>query len=401
MYVQVGSGEDDVVYLDNSIKQDDEQEIQDSLHLPGIHSPELAPLFPQSQQQHTQEVYFSSPSPSPSPTTVQNISYNLPINLQIQYIYPYQTLLGGVPISDVVAAQLHQDFLQISTSLPPDYHTHHDRVPPVRVPKTPRKSRWRPTQRQKEKLEYFWGDDQYPDRKKKQAIAAELEGVSAEQVSRWFKHRRESLAQKGQFSYRSEAAAKFSNEQVIQLEQVFKSNAYPSREDIKAISDQINVPPQRVKNWFKARRCRLAQKGEFELRQSDLQLRPPTRSDKLKRSKDDLSPLTESDPNAKRQELMPGIPEDIVDVCINPESHHHTDHDTDHDTVLPHITHLITGYTEDDVGPSLPLIVPDTDQDVHSVFSSSQDSDTQLLPEDIDGIIKVEHFHGVVLTGDA
>lgn len=60
----------------------------------------------------------------------------------------------------------------------------------------------------------------------------------------------------------------------ITLEQVFKSNAYPSREDIKLISEQMVVSQQRVKNWFKARRCRLAQKGEFEFRQRyDLELK--------------------------------------------------------------------------------------------------------------------------------
>ena len=45
-----------------------------------------------------------------------------------------------------------------------------------------RKSRWRPTIKQREKLEASWLQDQYPNRNTKQAIAAELEGVTAEQV---------------------------------------------------------------------------------------------------------------------------------------------------------------------------------------------------------------------------
>ena len=136
-----------------------------------------------------------------------------------------------------------------------------------------RKSRWRPTIKQREKLEASWLQDQYPNRNTKQAIAGELEGVTAEQVnlfltffplfllsfvlsfvmlfsfyfpsiiifvqvSRWFKHRRESFVQKGTFQYRNEAAAKFSNQQVVLLESLFKHNAYPSREDIKSVSEE-------------------------------------------------------------------------------------------------------------------------------------------------------------------
>lgn len=55
-----------------------------------------------------------------------------------------------------------------------------NRLPPI---KGQRKSRWRPTLKQREKLEACWAQDQYPDRNTKQAIAAELEGVTAEQVN--------------------------------------------------------------------------------------------------------------------------------------------------------------------------------------------------------------------------
>ena len=47
------------------------------------------------------------------------------------------------------------------------------------------------------------------------------------------------------------------------MEHVFRANAYPSREDIKHISERMVVSQQRVKNWFKARRCRLEYDGEL------------------------------------------------------------------------------------------------------------------------------------------
>lgn len=302
-------------------------DLHDTLQLPGIHT-----------HPHPQEPYYSH---DPS---LQGLPYNIPLNLQFQYL-PQPHL--GIPSLDVSHFGHQPEHLiqlqQLGTPIPEYTHdtSSHGHLSQVRIPKAPRKSRWRPTPKQKERLEAFWAEDQYPDRKKKQIIASELEAVSAEQVSRWFKHRRESLAQKGQFAYRSEAAAKFSNEQVIALEQVFKSNAYPTREDIKIISEQMLVSQQRVKNWFKARRCRLAQKGEFEFRQNDnVQVRPTRPLMDRKRSKDDLSSSME--PHAKRQELMPSIHEDMVDVVDTDSHHHHHHHHHHQEHDLPQISTLVS-----------------------------------------------------------
>eukprot|EP01113_Clastostelium_recurvatum_P039669 TRINITY_DN6075_c0_g1_i1.p1 TRINITY_DN6075_c0_g1~~TRINITY_DN6075_c0_g1_i1.p1 ORF type:complete len:742 (+),score=117.79 TRINITY_DN6075_c0_g1_i1:231-2228(+) len=128
-----------------------------------------------------------------------------------------------------------------------------------------RKNRWRPTPRQKAALEQLWQENQYPDRVTKQKLANDLDQTT-EQISRWFKHRRENLAQKGEFAYKAKAAMKFTNEQITALEEVFSNNPYPSRDDIKSLGERLGVSVQRVKNWFKARRCRLAQKGEFEFK---------------------------------------------------------------------------------------------------------------------------------------
>jgi NACalpha-BTF3-like transcription factor len=354
-------------------------DLHDTLQLPGIHT-----------HPHPQEPYYTHDS------SLQGLPYNLPLGLQFQYLPQPHLGLPSLAISDVGSFGSQQDLLQLqqlNSPLPENHDPGHSLVSSVRIAKLPRKSRWRPTPKQKERLEAFWVEDQYPDRKKKQLIASELEAVSAEQVSRWFKHRRESLAQKGQFAYRSEAAAKFSNDQVITLEQVFKSNAYPSREDIKLISEQMVVSQQRVKNWFKARRCRLAQKGEFEFRQNDVQVRPqrPMMNERLKRSKDEISVM---EPHAKRQELMPGLPEDIVDVVE--ESHHHHHHHHDHQeqdhTDLPHISALVPDV---DMSGSLhsPLvehIMPKSEhEDVDHVFHSQ----SHHLLHDIHRVTSIKDLH--------
>lgn len=357
---------------DHEHDEDDDVERQkadlhDTLQLPGIHS-----------HPHPQEPYYSHDA------SLQGLPYTL--GLQFQYLHPQSHL--GIPslaISDVTHFGNQQEHLiqlqQLGNPIP-EYDPTHGHLSHVRIPKPPRKSRWRPTPKQKERLEAFWAEDQYPDRKKKQTIASELEAVSAEQVSRWFKHRRESLAQKGQFAYRSEAAAKFSGEQVITLEQVFKSNAYPSREDIKLISEQMFVSQQRVKNWFKARRCRLAQKGEFEFRQSD-QVRPsrPILPDRVaKRNKDELSTM---EPHAKRQELMPGIHEDIVDIVE--DTHHHLQDHPD----LPQISALVQDMSGSLQGPLVDHIMPKSVHD-HSGHVFNTQSNHHLLHVES---IKVESLH--------
>eukprot|EP01111_Echinosteliopsis_oligospora_P011109 TRINITY_DN3582_c0_g1_i4.p1 TRINITY_DN3582_c0_g1~~TRINITY_DN3582_c0_g1_i4.p1 ORF type:complete len:487 (+),score=74.04 TRINITY_DN3582_c0_g1_i4:50-1510(+) len=227
-----------------------------------------------------------------------------------------------------------------------------------------RKSRWRPTPKQKEKLEAFWHENQYPDRNAKHRIAQELDGVTSEQVSRWFKHRRESFVQKGKFQYRNEAATKFSNDQVALLENVFKANAYPSRDEIKSVADQMLVSQQRVKNWFKARRCRLALKGEFEFKQNSTLTRTP--STERKRSRD--SPLLD-DNMPKRIALSSyregeedgvGLDDPNNDIhgghitSLNhhmvhmQEQHHHHHHHTE---VPPHMNQLPPVHVHDDGNP--------------------------------------------------
>lgn len=147
-----------------------ETDLENTLHLPGIHT-----------HPHPQEPYYSH---DPS---LQSLPYNIPLGLQFQYLHP-QTHIGinSITISDVSHFTHQQELIQLQSLGPPipEFHdpTNNGTVAQVRAPKAPRKSRWRPTPKQKERLEAFWNDDQYPDRKKKQTIAGELEGVSAEQV---------------------------------------------------------------------------------------------------------------------------------------------------------------------------------------------------------------------------
>jgi len=258
-------------------------EQHDSLHLPGIHASPIQP--------HGQEFYqHNADHPTYNYSLAPNLQYQLINNSMSNAISHPQMHLG---VHDITHYAQTQEALLMQALPQPEYHDH-SQGPNAPAQKGQRKSRWRPTQKQKERLEAYWVENQYPDRVMKQKLATELEGVSAEQVSRWFKHRRESFAQKGKFQYRNEAAAKFSNEQIAQLENIFKSNTYPSRDDLKTFAEQMGVSIQRVKNWFKARRCRLAQKGEFDFKQA---------TPRAGKRKGEESPTM---PDAKRPELENG-----------------------------------------------------------------------------------------------
>lgn len=56
----------------------------------------------------------------------------------------------------------------------------------------PRKTRWRPTQEQRQTLESIWNENPYPDQAVKQQITKEFgSAVTYKQITSWFKHKRE------------------------------------------------------------------------------------------------------------------------------------------------------------------------------------------------------------------
>jgi len=277
----------------------------------------------------------SQDAPSYDPPRDPALNYALYLNLQYPYLTP--TAQSGLGIHDMSQYSQQPEQLLVPAGLPTqEFESGEMQV--VHVPtKGRRKSRWRPTPAQKALLEGSWAQNQYPDRLTKQNLATDL-GITAEQVSRWFKHRRENYVHKGtkrnpantspmvpilsnpspsdtstimfgKLTYRNEAAAKFTNEQVATLESMFKEKPYPQKEDIANMAAQIGVSQQRVKNWFKAHRCRLAQKGSFEFKRGQV---PVNR----KRKTEVEAPLI--DEEAKRQELAT---EELVDI-VDEDNHH-------------------------------------------------------------------------------
>jgi len=96
-------------------------------------------------------------------------------------------------------------------------------------------------------------------------IAKQLgEDVTYKQVTSWFKHKRENDKAKGIFTYKYSPAAKFSNEEVVVLEEVFTKEPYAKGKILQDLAVQLGVSDKRVQNWFKHKRSRLAQQGKFE-----------------------------------------------------------------------------------------------------------------------------------------
>jgi len=134
-----------------------------------------------------------------------------------------------------------------------------------------RKKRWRPTSEQKDVLERFWSQNQYPDQDQKQYIAQQLgDDVTYKQITSWFKHKRENDKAKGKFTYKFTPAAKFTNEQVDMLESVFNREPYAKGKTLQELAKQLGVTEKRVQNWFKHKRSRLAQQGKFEYKPRNL-----------------------------------------------------------------------------------------------------------------------------------
>ncbi len=66
-----------------------------------------------------------------------------------------------------------------------------------------RKTRWRPTQEQKQVLESLWNENPYPDSKTKEQITKRLgTSVTYRQVTSWFKHRREVIQTNNQSNHK-------------------------------------------------------------------------------------------------------------------------------------------------------------------------------------------------------
>eukprot|EP01133_Synstelium_polycarpum_P017954 gene17954-21420_t len=166
-----------------------------------------------------------------------------------------------------------------------------------------RKGRWRPTSKEKEMLDSLWARNQYPDRPEKMQLVKTLQTITIDQVSRWFKHKRENLAQKGEFMYKALASKKFAPDEVQVLDNFFKTHAYPSKDQVNGIAEDLGVPPLKVKNWFKSKRCRLAQKGQFEFKPKDL-----TTDDQNYIAGDDESSDYSSDSRSPAPPFTPSIP---------------------------------------------------------------------------------------------
>jgi len=137
----------------------------------------------------------------------------------------------------------------------------------IKSNRTPRKSRWRPTQEQKILLNEMWDKNPYPDTAEKAELIQQMGGhVTQKQITSWFKHKRENDSQKGKFEYRYSATAKFTSEQIAYLEEVFSKDSYAKGRVLQDLADQLQVNLKRVQNWFKHRRSRLAQQGKFEFK---------------------------------------------------------------------------------------------------------------------------------------
>jgi len=135
---------------------------------------------------------------------------------------------------------------------------------------TGRKTRWRPTQEQKQTLEKIWSQNQYPDQPTKQNIAKSFIGVTYKQITSWFKHKRENDKHKGMFQYKFPPAMKFTSEQLTILEDTFQHEPYAKGKTLIEVAARLDVSLKRIQNWFKHKRSRLAQQGKFEYKPRNL-----------------------------------------------------------------------------------------------------------------------------------
>ncbi|PRP89624.1 hypothetical protein PROFUN_00888 [Planoprotostelium fungivorum] len=104
-----------------------------------------------------------------------------------------------------------------------------------------------------------WAQDKYPNMNTKQNLVKQLDGkVSYNQISTWFKHRRETEVNDAQPEKKY-----FSKEQIAVLEGAFQTDPYSKTSDVAM---KAGLELKRVKTWFKHKRARLASAGKFEYR---------------------------------------------------------------------------------------------------------------------------------------
>jgi transcriptional regulator with XRE-family HTH domain len=155
--------------------------------------------------------------------------------------------------------------------LSPHEHTLHDEPDSPDDLKGSRKTRWRPTQEQRQTLESVWVNNPYPEAAVKNSLVKQFgTSVTYKQITSWFKHKRENEKNRSKFEYKYSPAMKFSAEQVIILEGVFSQEPYAKGKTLQDLATQLGVSMKRVQNWFKHKRSRLAQQGKFEYKPRNL-----------------------------------------------------------------------------------------------------------------------------------
>ncbi|GAM21244.1 hypothetical protein SAMD00019534_044190 [Acytostelium subglobosum LB1] len=151
------------------------------------------------------------------------------------------------------------------TPVQTDAHQTTHQHQPIQQTTMDRKSRWRPSQREKDMLDSMFARQQYPNKEDKIEIVKVLNyKVNMEQVSRWFKHKRENMVQKGEFQYKQNPSQKFMPREVTMLEEQFNLESYPSGAKVKEMAQTLRVSETKIRNWFKAKRGKLQRRGLFQ-----------------------------------------------------------------------------------------------------------------------------------------
>lgn len=182
--------------------------------------------------------------------------------------------------SPMQVGPLHNSVQQISSMVIPGQvteaqllshdHSLHEESDSPEDSKT-RKSRWRPTQEQRQTLESVWINNPYPESSVKQQLVKQFgASVTYKQITSWFKHKRENEKNRSKFEYKYSPAMKFSAEQVMVLETTFGQEPYAKGKTLQDLANQLGVSIKRVQNWFKHKRSRLAQQGKFEYKPRNL-----------------------------------------------------------------------------------------------------------------------------------
>jgi len=129
-----------------------------------------------------------------------------------------------------------------------------------------RPSRWKPTMAEKVILSESYEQQPYPSPEEKLKLANQL-GVKKKQISKWFQHKRESMAKAGQLPEAVKQKDRRTHEELEILLQAFEENPYPTTSDVDELVKKIGTMtvPQ-TKLWFKHRRSTLNKKGQMELR---------------------------------------------------------------------------------------------------------------------------------------